>query len=254
MNSSRESFILEQSLCFFVVYNHCLANQCSCWLLLVPHPRQHYPVYLSKYPICTLLCPFRFDFVTEPSTQGAFLRPVQGKFRRVPDQKAVTELAYASSVTKIKQPEAVPSVEDGILPMDANLKVALQSLHRQLDGPQKSIASGPYNIEEGLEENDRLEAPHIGINAVLPPHPTKVKQPRENDKTHGGGQASGSGSTSGRQKSISAKASGSNQTDDLLLQPSMSGSNGSKQPEIINPSARDLELEMRLPNMPVSVA
>ena len=199
-----------------------------------------------------LLCPFRFDFVTEPSTQGAFLRPVQGKYRRVPDQKAVTELAYAASVSKIKQPEAVPSVEDGILPMDANLKIAMQSLHRQLDGPQKSIASGPHNIEEGLEANGRLEAPHIGINAVLPPHPTKIKQPREN----GGGQASGSGGsgTSSGRKSISAKASGGSQKDVILPRPPMSESGGTKQPAIINPAARDLELEMRLPNMPVSVA
>jgi len=117
-----------------------------------------------------------FDFVTEPSTQGAFLRPSTRKHRKIPDQTLAVDLAHPASrqASITGQP-----MEEAILPMDSHVKAALQRLHRKLDQTQRqainaTFGSGPHNIEESQHQGTpQADDTH----ATLPPHPTKLPPP-----------------------------------------------------------------------------
>ena len=133
----------------------------------------HSPLTLRGLTPPLGLALYRFDFVTEPSTQGAFLVPSTRKYRKLPDQTLAVELAHTAgkALTVSGQP-----MEEAILPMDNHVKPALQLLHRKLDPTQMqsintTFDSGPHNIEESQQlGSEQIDETH----ATLPPHPTKL--------------------------------------------------------------------------------
>lgn len=110
------------------------------------------------------------------------MQPTELKFRNIPDQTAVIQLAYAAyslgQQKPTQQPRGPAPLQPAVLPMDRSLRSALQSLYTQLDHQYvRSIPTGPVNIHEAISHQlDGEDAPNSDINATLPPHPTKLKR------------------------------------------------------------------------------
>eukprot|EP00873_Tetraselmis_striata_P014911 jgi/Tetstr1/435175/TSEL_002631.t1 len=77
-----------------------------------------------------------FDFVSEPSTQGAFLRPLDLPYRRkLPDQSHAVALSHlagsraiAESEEGTSQPSATPEM---VLPMKSQVKQGITALYKE---------------------------------------------------------------------------------------------------------------------------
>jgi len=125
-----------------------------------------------------------FDFVTEPSTHGAFLQPVETKIGRTPEQSAAVALSRVARLDRNGLPQnPMVSTALTVLPMDRALKASLASLHRRLEPRILSNASEAWtSAPEGDGTNIGDSSPGQGqatdptsINAKLPPHPTKLQ-------------------------------------------------------------------------------
>lgn len=134
----------------------------------------------------------RFDFVTEPSTQGAFLRPLDMPYRRkLPDQTHAVALAHLAGSRAIAEAEELgpqPMVsQDMVLPMNLRLKQELSRLYKhhvaggrklpQVNHPWVSIPEGNSSADptstSGRSLVHQINA-RGAVTAKLPPHPTKL--------------------------------------------------------------------------------